>query len=84
VRPDALASNVWRRSYAAERRWLREAGLEKTRDERTGLETDIALRSQWNPLVMRLGPALGYCVEEIDRAAGSPDVANHLGVLRSR
>jgi hypothetical protein len=53
-----------RQSYAAATRRLACAGIAVQTD---GVERYVATRSEWEPLVRRVAPALGYAMDDIDR-----------------
>ncbi len=53
-----------RRSYAAATRILESAGIPVRSD---GTEAYVARREEWEPLVRRVAPTLGYAMSEIDQ-----------------
>ena len=53
-----------RQSYAAAMRALESAGI-AVRVE--GVEEYVAAREEWEPLIRRVAPTLGYAISEIDR-----------------
>jgi hypothetical protein len=66
------APDCWRRRYRSAVQHLRRAEIEATVDEQAGAEAYVSLRSRWDPLITRLAPAMGYCMDQIDPACGHP------------
>ncbi|PNQ04515.1 potassium channel family protein [Sphingobium sp. SA916] len=65
VRSDAAAeAQRLRQSYLHATRTLRNAGIAVKAD---GIEAYVAARQEWEPLVRRVAPTLGYAMPEIDR-----------------
>jgi len=65
---EASARETYEESYAAAMATLRRAGIEP-RPDAAGYADQ---RRQWEPLVRRVAPTLGYRMEEIDRRPPSP------------
>lgn len=61
---DAAAAWRLRQSYLAATGTLARAGIAV---ESNGVEAYVAARSDWEPLVRRVAPTLGYAMPEIDR-----------------
>jgi hypothetical protein len=69
-RVDAPAEAWWlRQSYGAAARTLARAAIATEPD---GVEAYVLARSNWEPLVRRVAPALGYAMPEIERRAENP------------
>ncbi|WP_267389233.1 ion channel [Sphingomonas sp. GC_Shp_3] len=60
------AEDAWRysQSYAAAARTLADAGIEAEPD---GVEQYVAVRSEWEPMIRRVAPTLGYSISDIAR-----------------
>ncbi len=82
--PDAETLERWRRRYLAGLRRLRQAGIETLADERSGAETYLSLRAQWDPHIRALAPAMAYSLDEIDPAGCRPESADEREGFRSR
>jgi hypothetical protein len=82
--PDAQTLERWRRRYLAGLRRLRQAGIKTLADERAGAEIYVSLRSQWDPHIRALAPALAYSMEEIDPAGSNPESADAREEFRAR
>lgn len=65
---DSSLAETWRlrQSYVAATRTLAEAEIKTSPN---GVEAYVAARSDWEPLVRRVAPALGYAMPDIDRRA---------------
>jgi hypothetical protein len=72
---DPVTAARWRTRYLVGVRRLREAGIKTLADEEEGAATYVALRAEWDYLVTRLAPSLGYSLEEIDPAGSRPEAA---------
>ena len=58
----------WRLRYDQALRRLREAGIPTRADPEAGAREYVALRATWEPGIEALAPALGYRLEDVDRA----------------
>jgi len=72
---DAAEGRRLRQSYLVATETLASAGIAVRRD---GVESYVAARHEWEPLVTRVAPTLGYAMSEIDRRsiatpAGAPN-----------
>jgi len=62
------ARERWRSRYAQAVVRLREAGIPMRADARAGADEYVALRATWEPAIEALAPALGFRIDEVDRA----------------
>lgn len=58
----------WRRRYEQALLRLRTAGIPLRADTDTGAREYVELRASWEPDIEALAPALGYRMDEVDRA----------------
>ena len=58
----------WRRRYGQAVQRLRKAGIPTREDVDAGAREYVELRSTWEPGIEALAPALGYRMQEVDRA----------------
>ncbi len=82
--PDEKIREQWRRRYLAGLRRLRQAGIQTFRDEQSGAEAYVALRSRWDAYIRALAPALGYSMEEIDPVGCAPESTGERRDFRAR
>jgi len=61
----------WRLRYARAVLRLREAGIPTRADADAGAHQYAELRAKWQPGIEALAPALGYRMEDVDRAGSS-------------
>ncbi|MDT8757759.1 potassium channel family protein [Sphingomonas psychrotolerans] len=68
------AAEAWglRQSYLSATRTLESAGVAARTD---GVEAYVAAREEWEPLVRRVAPTLGYTMSEIDRRSTAMQTA---------
>jgi hypothetical protein len=66
--PDAQTRDGWRARYHHAIARLQEAGIRTVANTHLGAEHYVRLRSEWDPFVRRLAPAMAYRMEEIDPA----------------
>jgi hypothetical protein len=65
------ARQRWRLRYRRALLRLREAGIPTRADSEAGEHEYVELRAQWEPGIEAFAPALGFRIEEIDRAGFS-------------
>ncbi len=82
--PDEQTREQWRRRYLAGLRRLRQAGIQTLRDEQSGAEAYVALRSRWDAYIRALAPALAYSMEEIDPVGCAPESTGERREFRAR
>ena len=58
----------WRLRYEQALQRLREAGIPTRADPEAGAREYVELRANWEPGIEALAPALGFRIEEVDRA----------------
>src|SRR5206468_2955783 len=73
VRPEpstdsARSPERWRVRYEQAVQRLHAAGIATRADPETGAREYVELRTQWEPGIDALAPALGFRIEEVDRA----------------
>lgn len=69
---DGLRSRErWRMRYGQALQRLREAGIPTRDDSDAGAQEYVELRAKWEPGIEALAPALGFRMEDVDRAGSS-------------
>lgn len=58
----------WRLRYGRAVLRLREAGIPTRADSDAGAQEYVELRAKWQPGIEALAPALGFRIEDVDRA----------------
>jgi len=75
VHPEAADSaqsrERWRQRYERALERLRKAGIPTRADPEAGAREYVTLRASWEPGIEALAPALGFRVDEVDRAGFS-------------
>ncbi len=82
--PDEQTRDRWHRRYRAGLRRLRQAGIQTMKDEQSGAEAYVALRSRWDAYIRALAPALAYSMDEIDPVGSTPESTDERGEFRTR
>lgn len=75
--PDAQTRSRWRNRFLNAAARLQAAGITLAADLDSAAERYIYLRSEWNPHIRNLAPAMLYSLQEIDPALFAPAQKEH-------